>query len=389
MTRSSRHQFTSTHQRLAFLAIGLASASAALAAPSITMIPPTPGDNSSQGRSISYDGTVAAGYSASPGQEMVRYVGGVSTGLGGLPNYFGSQSIGISGDGSTIVGLSTSNGGATVTPVRWTSGTGVQEMTGLAGATKTNMTGNNYDGTVSVGYSYYEQVPDWNSYYRAVRWVGDTPQDLGTLPSYTGAIANAVSDDGNTVTGFSNNNSYGQGRMAMRWTLGGGMQSLNPGSGWQETQGVAISGDGSVIAGYGTAIGVGYYVPFVWTAGGGVQMLTGLPPSSYYATQLFPNGISGDGGTVVGTDYYSFRAWMWTAALGYKDLNQYLPSIGVDLTGWTLTEAYDANGDGTVLVGAGMYNGQARGWIITLPEPSSVLMLAMGGLAILRRRGQR
>ena len=81
--------------------------------------------------------------------------------------------------------------------------------------------------------------------------------------------------------------------------------------------------------------------------------------------------------------------WMWTPALGFKNLDSYLPTLGIDLTGWQLTDAYDASYDGSVLVGNGIYNGQQRGWILTLPEPGTALLLYAGGMVALRRRAPR
>ena len=50
------------------------------------------------------------------------------------------------------------------------------------------------------------------------------------------------------------------------------------------------------------------------------------------------------------------RAFLWTAALGLVDLNTYLPTRGLDLTGWTLTDVRGISADGTVIVGYGTFS---------------------------------
>jgi hypothetical protein len=55
------------------------------------------------------------------------------------------------------------------------------------------------------------------------------------------------------------------------------------------------------------------------------------------------------------------------------DLNAYLPSQGLDLTGWTLESATGISADGTTIAGYGMFNGLARAWLVTgLPTPGAI-----------------
>jgi len=54
--------------------------------------------------------------------------------------------------------------------------------------------------------------------------------------------------------------------------------------------------------------------------------------------------------------------------------------------GWTLTEVADISADGRTVVGMGINPaGQEEAWMATVPEPSTLVLLAVGGLAALRR----
>jgi len=54
---------------------------------------------------------------------------------------------------------------------------------------------------------------------------------------------------------------------------------------------------------------------------------------------------------------------MWTPSLGMVDLNIYLASLQLDLTGWTLTTANGVSADGRTIVGTGTHNGQTEAWV--------------------------
>ena len=85
------------------------------------------------------------------------------------------------------------------------------------------------------------------------------------------------------------------------------------------------------------------------------------------------------------------RAFLWEAALGLVDLNQFLPTLGIDLTGWTLTEATGISADGLTIVGNGVNpDGRIEAWIAVIPEPAAMPLLGAGLMFILRwRRGSR
>ncbi|MEZ6190029.1 MAG: hypothetical protein R3C45_01915 [Phycisphaerales bacterium] len=58
----------------------------------------------------------------------------------------------------------------------------------------------------------------------------------------------------------------------------------------------------------------------------------------------------------------------------------------VDLTGWTLLSATGISADGKTIVGYGRNpGGYTEGFIITLPEPSTFILLGLGASIQIRR----
>src|SRR5207244_2329466 len=111
-----------------------------------------------------------------------------------------------------------------------------------------------------------------------------------------------------------------------------------------------------------------------WTSNTGMVALPQLPGGA----SGWPLGINADGSVIVGQSSVpgANHAIVWArglgSAAGVVDLNVYLPSVGVDLTGWTLTIANAVSADGYTIVGDGSHNGSGvEGWIATLPRCGS------------------
>ena len=121
------------------------------------------------------------------------------------PNPF-SAAYGVSGDGTVVVGQSRDASGTSGLPeaFRWTSATG---MTGLGFLDPNNAgrqsaaLGVSGDGTSIVGWSTSAAA---NGGPEAIRWTSATGMTgLGGLSGGTGSYANAISSDGTTVVGTS------------------------------------------------------------------------------------------------------------------------------------------------------------------------------------------
>lgn len=104
------------------------------------------------------------------------------------------------------------------------------------------------------------------------------------------------------------------------------------------------------------------------------------------------HAVSIDGAVVVGGSVAGENGWsaafVWEEGHGMRSLEYVLANdCGLDLTGWWLMEAMDVSADGTTIVGYGINpDGQTEAWIATIPEPTTLSVLALGGFALLRRR---
>jgi uncharacterized membrane protein len=97
------------------------------------------------------------------------------------------------------------------------------------------------------------------------------------------------------------------------------------------------------------------------------------------------NAVSGDGSVIVGygNSASGVEAFIWDETNGMRELDQVLINLGVDLTGWSLYEALGISADGTRIVGYGNHTGFGQeAWIAIIPEPGTALLLGMGLVAL-------
>lgn len=338
-------------------------------------------------------------------------------GLGDLPggDYF-SRALGISGDGTVVVGKSITDFG--VGSFRWTLEEGIVGVdTDHTGQYIGSLYGADYSGEVLVGFRG-SGYPD----YKAFWWTeADGVNELHGSGA-TRHIAYDVSGDGAVIVG-----KQLLGNQAFRWTSEGGIVPLGDLEGGDfESAAEAVSADGAVVVGWGVsergneafrwtsetgmvgldqlaeasysaAYGVsadGRVVvgsangAFRWTEATGLSGLgdlSGGPVNSSYATD-----VSADGSVVVGLadGGKGFDAFVWDEAHGMRDLQVVLAEdLALDLTGWDLWTAEGVSDDGLVIVGHGTNpDGHDEAFIAVLPEPATMIVMALGGLAVLRRR---
>ncbi len=296
----------------------------------------------------------------------------------------------ISADGSTICGVSTAS-----RAVRWDNVLGLQLLDPALGSEAYAL---NANGTIAAGFTFAGN-------FSAVRYLpGNSIQNLGLIPSAIWAKAYAVSDSGSVVTGESPQGSLVR---AFRWD-NGTLNVLPIPAGYSQTIGYAVSGDGSAIFGAvslpgneasrwrvgfppevlgnlasptgaslvqasnstGTvAVGVHLLAPgyqsalaFRWTQGLGFEELA-LP---FFASEARALDLTSDTLAVTGSvqTVSGQRAAFWTETGLWIDLNDYLPTIGINLSGWVLTECVGVSDDGTFLCGNGTFNGNPAGWLV-------------------------
>jgi probable HAF family extracellular repeat protein len=163
-----------------------------------------------------------------------------------------------------------------------------------------------------------------------------------------------------------------------------------------------VSADGSVVVGRSRSAFGGE--AFRWTSLGGMVGLGDLPGGIFSSGA---RGVSGNGSVVVGGSRSASgkEAFIWDAANGIRSLSTVLSTdFGLDLTGWTLSEATGISDDGRIVVGEGINpNGNPEAWRADLtpgggpgggeiPEPSTLIiwsLLATLGMSFGWRRRRR
>ena len=315
---------------------------------------------------VSNDGLVVGQTSNEEAFRWTQAEGMTSLGVGGTS----SVAYGVSADGSVVVGSRQAAVGGEEA-FRWTQPSGTTVLPNDPGHARANAV--SADGSVVVG---------WVS-ERASRWTQNTGLlDLGCLGDDWLSYSHDVSADGSVVVG--RNGCCGD-EKAFRWTQPGGMVAL-PGL-IQDARGV--SADGSVVVGEGWVDPGGPWVPWAWhafrwtAATGSVDLghLPGEPDRGY-----FPEDVSGDGSVVVGIgdDAGDQVAFIWDDDHGMRRLQDVLTvDYGLDLGELNLTHVTAISDNGLHIVGFGEYTyGGYEAWIATIPDPSTVALLALGALGL-------
>jgi len=164
----------------------------------------------------------------------------------------------------------------------------------------------------------------------------------------------------------------------------------------QDSYAWGISEDGNYITGcQRTTTNTTRPQGFLWKVGDPsatlLPDLNGLTNQSN--AQSYPVAVADDG-AVVGYTWLSGvtkNAAVWFPGTTKAQLLwDVATTAGIDLTGWTTlgtgAAAIEKIGSNYYIAGNGTYNGYARGYVLVIPEPASLSILALGGLALLRRR---
>ena len=289
-----------------------------------------PGLSSNGGfNDLNGDGTVGTGAGAigSSGSQTFLW-----TSLGGFQPTPLANALGISSDGTTIVGEAFPSGpGLGGRAASWSVAGGIN----IFGPGNSFAYDANSNGTIAVGHS-----GEIASLWDLSGAPSQTP--LGTLSGDNASRAESVSADGTVVVGWSRNEATSSSR-AFRWTLETGMTDL----------GRLNEDDTSTFAGF----------------------------VSSNAQYILGGSFGGDGLT----------GFIWTELAGMTSVESYLLAGGVDLTDWSGIFASGITDDGRYLTGRGTYQGLEQGFVAeVVPEPSTYALLALAaaglGAHVLRRR---
>jgi hypothetical protein len=125
----------------------------------------------------------------------------------------------------------------------------------------------------------------------------------------------------------------------------------------------------------------------VWYGNGSTAVLAN--PVGFDASSAF--GVSGDGNLIGGTTFIENvgqdTAAFWTGDGTAYNLQEYLTSQSIDLSGWQLRAITEVSQNGRYLTGRG-YNpeGDLESFIVQIPAPGTVLPALVGLIAAGRRR---
>lgn len=346
------------------------------------------GGGTSSAADISGDGLVVVGTSHN-GQEDEAFRWTAATGMLGLGTPAGGSSAAnaVSADGSVIVGRF--NNGTNDEAFRWTAAGGLQGL-GVLDQGRSEAFGVSADGSVIVGIAGREAencgflimkpCPPPAGTEQGFRWTQTTGMvGVGTLPvaGQNGTIARGISADGSVIVGDAFGYllfcfpEHGGGCVyfkspthAFRWSSATGIQDIAGNA--SNSVANSISGDGVHIVGSAGALGAAR-----WTASEGFISL-GLANATPVA-----NDVSFDGSVIVGGGGQGL-AFIWRSQAAY--LKPVLMMLyGLNLTGWTLTEATGISSDGRTIVGNGVNpGGKSEAWIASLdslPDPAALASL--------------
>ena len=172
-----------------------------------TALPIPVGDDRGFAYRISRDGSTIVGSTSNDAppnnaDHAAMWRAGAVTLLGSIPPYTNSRAIGVSADGSVIVGNLYDPIAQRGAAFRWTAAEGMVLLAGLSATRSTDVEGVSDDGRVAVGSS----SPALNI-NRLVRWHEAGPPEV-LSPQISGVGAMAVSADGRVIVGSGGNSAW-------------------------------------------------------------------------------------------------------------------------------------------------------------------------------------
>ena len=335
---------------------------------------------------------------------------------GGIPG--GSTALGISGDGNTIVGVSTADLGWERAFI-WTLGDGMRELPSATSPVMSRATAASWNGSVVVGTETFAgPTPGGVTESNAFRWTRQSGSVyLGELYRGGSSFGHDVSADGRVVVGSAKPSFFTFDQhedvtlqdiaQAFVWTEETGMTGIGhldsmridtaaiP-SVW-ESSALAVSAHGEYVVGTSKEylglpdrqflLGRG----FVWSRAAGMVDLGEVPGVS--ARDIEARDISADGRLIVGmaerlpsddtTSPPDRLPILWERGRGWRRLDEVVTALGGSelIAGWQLGEVSSISADGTTLVGTGINpNGISEAWRLVFDWPAVAAAAHLGDL---------
>jgi uncharacterized membrane protein len=306
--------------------------------------------------------------------------------LGASAGHILGDGVDISDDGEAVVGVwrFQNPGGLEHTRAfRWRATTGYQFMQPAAGHTYTSATAASGNASVIVGSSANSNFSGFVG--------GHWPSGTAYSATGTGTLFD-VSASGAAAAGVDSNFTV-QSR-AVRWTSGGA-QDLGVLAGTNQSIAYGITRDGTRVVGgsnIGPFGGAGTGRAFMWSSAG-MQDLGGLAGASrttlYRVNDAATMGIgfaNFDSPTQSGVNV----PIIWRAGAGFMTAQSFIASLGLSTGGLSMTELTAISADGTIITGYGQRpipgGFRVDGFVITVPAPAGVAVVAVGLVVALRRR---
>lgn len=304
------------------------------------------GDGVGGQATISHDGLFVGGTVFNPTSgthEMGRYSVGTGSwtplgGIGAVSDAETSSGWGISGDGSSIVGL------GWVTPgsahgVQWRQGTGMVDLGTTSPGNSSRANSTNFDGSVVVGWQ------DNDNGRQGAVWVNGAQELIFNNDGFAASEALSVSNNGTYVSGIQFGGFFEPSelwRYNTQTDTYEGLGNLTDGGAAGTTAGNAMNGDGTLIAG----------------------------------------GTWGFGPAFFGT------AIIWEEGVGVQRFSEYLDNRGIAYeAGYSFAYVTDMSSDGTWFTGWGLTaNFEVTSFVVNVPTPGSAGLLGLAGLVATRRR---
>jgi probable HAF family extracellular repeat protein len=329
-------------------------------------------------RGLSADGRVAAGN----GQAENGIRGFTWTETGGLDEFgllptmpTDTRVFGLSADASTVVGQTTTNAGLGHA-YRYSGGTTIQDLGTINGWRHSEAVGVSGDGSVVVG-----TLSDTRgSGGQAFRWTAAAGMQALGGPIGQIQFAAAVSRDGTKVVGTRGG---ANGSDAYVWTEAGGFQNLPSLPGSSSGAG-GMNSDGSIIVGQS-----GANQASMWR-GGVVQLLGNAPGFASSVAYATDSTGSVAVGRMFAASSFGY-GYVWTASAGPQLLEDYLAGFHLSFpAGWRSEYVSSISDDGRSIGGWAINSSlQHQGFVVTIPSPSAIVLGIMIGLSALTRRVAR